>query len=350
MDGYAAQPFDIAHEEKAFCALLTRNIAGLSPEAAQRKWASGYLANPAGGGFGMGLRHRERDAWVGALCLQERRWHFGNAVAPVLCLADFNVDAEHRSLGPALALMKAAIAEAEARGVAVYGFPNAAARGLVKRAGLSSLGRMQRFGKLLSLRFLGRKSLERAAPARAVLATFAPVLDPLLWVFDTLLRLLRGGGLHARTAAFGDAWIDEVWAHRDAGLQLSERSAAVVAWRYRSDLREGWRVARIDNRQGAPVGYVVWRLLNGIAEIGDVFCAHAPLDTTGALLALSGHARREGALAVSMEFFGHAGVATGVRRAGFLSRNTDDEILGRGAALSAWAEHGYLTGFDRDTH
>ncbi len=348
MDRYAAQPFDIAHEEQAFCALLTRNIAGLSLEAAQRKWASGYLANPAGGGFGMGLRHR--DAWVGALCLQERRWHFGSTVAQVLCLADFNVDAEHRSLGPALALMKAAVAEAEARTVAVYGFPNAAASGLVKRAGLSRLGRMQRFGKLLSLRFLDRKNAERTSPVRALLAAFSPVLDPLVRLLDAALRLQRGGKLRASAAGFSEAWMDDVWEHRDASVQLSERSAAVVAWRYRSDLREGWRVARIDNRASVQVGYVVWRLLNGIAEIGDVFCAHALRDTTDALLAFSVHARREGALAVSMEFFGHAGVTAAIRRAGFLSRNTDDEILGRGTALSAWAEHGYLTGFDRDTH
>ena len=49
------------------------------------------------------------------------------------------------AIGPA----RLAVAEAEARGVAVYGFPNAAARGLAKRAGLSPFGRMQRFGKLL---------------------------------------------------------------------------------------------------------------------------------------------------------------------------------------------------------
>jgi len=354
MDRYAARHFPIAKEEQVFCALLRRNIDGISEQAAHRKWASGYVGNAAGEGFGMGLQIEGGTAWVGALCLQARRWHKGQTAQTVFCLADFNVDAEHRSLGPALALMKAAIAEAETREAAVYGFPNAAARGLVKRAGLIPLGCMQCFGKLLSSRFLGRHHADSHGAEQGFLrrcaARLAPVVDPILWLLDALQTLLRGHGARAYHADFEQPWMDTLWAARDEQLRLSERSAATVAWRYRSDLREGWRVARIDTGKGTPLGYVVWRLNTELAEVGDLFCAQPRAGITAILLAFSPLARREGAMAISLEFLGNAQVAANIRRAGFFSRPTTDEVLGKGISAAEVAVNGYFTGFDRDTH
>ncbi len=346
MDRYAVRPLDLTTDGAAFAALLARNISGLDPNAAEQKAQRAYLDNPEGHGQAFALEAADAPGVAGALCLQNRRWHHARSAFAVACLADFSVDADHRSLGPALRLVRHAV-EACPTPV-LYGFPNRLARGLVARAGLRSMGRMSRFGKPLSLRALGRGP--RATRGRRLLAGLHGLADPLLRLWDAGLAWRRGLGWRASEAAFGEPWLDAPWTARNAALLLSTRDARTVAWRYASDLKHDWRLARVDDRLGRPMGHVVWRLADGIAEIGDLHGRDLPKGLTPLLLAFAPFARRHGALALSIECLSSAAALTAIRHAGFLPYASGDEVLGRWPDDFAWPEAAFLTGFDRDTH
>lgn len=344
MNGYAIRRLDPDSDGPAIGALLARNIAGLDGPAAARKCREAYAGNPVGVGEAFGLIDDGIDL-VGALALQARRWHRGAETRKGACFADFSVDARHRSLGPALRLVRHAI---EATGSPLlYGFPNPQARGLLQRAGLQAVGRMRRYGRLLSVRALRRPGAPRT---QRMLAAFPTVLDPLLRWGDAVLCGRRAQGFKAREAGFGEHWLDTAWHGRAADLWVSARDAAGVAWRYRSDLKRDWRIARVDDAQGRPVGHVVWRLASGLVEIGDVHGAGLPQRLSALLLAFAALARREGATALSFECLGHAGVDAALRAAGFLHHADSDPLLATVPQCLAWPRDAFVTGYDRDTH
>lgn len=364
MAQYAVHRLELPAAVPVVAALLARNVPGLSEQAAARKVREAYLDDPAGVGAVFGLvaapstgPEAAAATPVGALCLQARSLCRGSQAFPATVLADFCVDAAHRSLGPALSLVRTAIAGVGTP--AVFGFPNPQARGLLQRAGLAPLGRLQRRVKLLSTRALRHRGggwLRRCA------AYGHRGLDPLLAAADRWLAWRHARGWSARPAGFGEAWVDTVWSGREAAVLVSLRDARTLAWRYGSDLKRDWRLARIDDAQGAPSAHVVWRMHGDIAEIGDVFArgldgpAAAPVGTAtargllAALLAFVPLARREGATALSLELLGPAPLQGALRRAGLLAHAEGDPAFGRLAEAMGPRDALVLTGLDRDTH
>jgi hypothetical protein len=229
----------------------------------------------------------------------------------------------------------------------VYGLPNVRAAAVCRRGGLHQLGASQRYVKVL--RWLHLLARYMPAGAAALLCTLA---EPGRRLYEGVRRLANRPVLHSRVAAWDDPAIDAIWARRPRDLLLSERSASMLAWRFADATGKPWRLCIASDSDGVPQGYVVWRLQDRVAEVGDVFAAMPTRHLTPLLLSFFRMASAEEAASVSMEFTGPSHLVACLRRAGMTHRGDPSPVFAvpprEGATLVVNADRWYLTRFDND--
>ena len=250
----------------------------------------------------------------------------------------------HRSLGPALTLMRAGLGAAqEHRLDFVYGFPNPKSAAVCVRAGMQRAGGTTRYGKLLRTRFL-----LRAHRHGAWLSRWARPVDALLQLIEAARGLRHARGLRWSDATADDPRIDAIWQQRGPRWLLSERSAHVLKWRYAPEGFPGWRVSVAEDEQGCPLGYVAWACRDDVVLVSDFFCSRPERDTCRLLIGFTRHVRHAPASAVSLEFHGSPEVAKQLRRAGFFARPGVEPLYLAPTQAPVDARTWYVTGFDRD--
>ncbi len=345
---YFVEEAVLEHCRDEIKALWRTGLRGFSgATAADTKIELGYRANPAGRGVILLLRVWDEKRIVGVQGVYPRTMHLGPTLIRGANLADFAVAPEHRTLGPALMLMKRAITQTAAPIDLLYGMPNAKSAAVCTRAGLKRVGSIQRHAKPLR----SRKLLARHMPA-AIAGVLAPWANIALRLMNAWRRLQDGHRLVCRVASFDDPALDAIWAQRSSDLLLSERSAAMLRWRYAATGRDAWQVSIASTGVGAPVGYVVWRVEGVVISVGDFFCIEPRAQTAALLLAFSAQACAQGAEVVSLCYFGVAEVSIGLHRAGFAVRG-EDALLFVGHATPVMATvdlatRWYITAFDND--
>lgn len=342
---YTIEEADLSAAADSIKSLWVDNLAGHTPETAEAKLAMGYLDNPAGRGTAILLYpDGQRDA-KGVQGLHPRVFHLGGRRLRAVGLADYAVDAAHRTLGPALMLMRQGTRLGSERFDLVYGLPNAKAAPVCARAGLKRLGAMRRFAKPLAT----RAQLSKRMPGWLA-GPIAPLLDQMLRVADAARALRERPRLRCRAARWDDAALGEMWSQREPSLLLSERTASMLQWRFGRHERGGWHLCLATDAAGKARGYVVWRLNDGFAEIGDFFALDPARLTAPLMLAFTRLARSSGAASMSVGFFGCPAVEEQLQRAGLQLRPGESPVFkapGASADLDS-TECWYLTAFDND--
>jgi len=338
---YRVRQVEIGAHADDVTALWSRCLRSLTPQEAFGRLHHRYLGNPAGAGAAVLLQPEDGSSSAGVQCLHARRIHFEGRAWRAAGLADYAVDERHRTLGPAVQLMKQGLAVARAGYDWVYGLPNAKSEAVCKRTGLARLGHIDRWTRLLHTREL----LCRHLPGPV-----ATVLGP---VADALLRMhvaLRIGAaeLQWEHGQRFPAALDTLWHGRRTRLAVSERSRKVLEWRF-ADAPGRWTVSLARQPDGTPCGYVVWQIVEGVAELADFFCADPEEGTTPLLIDFVRQLDAWPVQRVSLEFFGSPGVANALRLAGFLQRHEPRPLYAAaGTREPPPAERWYFTAFDRD--
>lgn len=335
----------LADHAPAVVGLWRRNLRSAGREDLQAKLSLGYQHNPVGAGSGVLLHPDDAAEPAGVIGLHPRRLVFGARQFDVLNLADFAVEPAFRTLGPALMLMKRALAVAGATGRFVYGLPNRNSAAVCKRAGLTQAGHLVRYARVVG----GSHPRMQTWPAPArPLATLA------LALVDQWRALTAGPRLHCVTSGFDDAALGTLWQQRPADLVLGDRSPALLRWRYGLPGRGDWQLCRVDDRAGRPVGQIVWRAVDGRAELGDFFTVDPASLTAPLLTAVCRAARAAGLHSVSLEFFGAPAVLQALQAAGFRPREEPDPVVMAAVAgsdsLPTDPARWYLTSFDNDAN
>lgn len=342
---YHIQEADLSVSAAVIHELWVANLVGHDERSASAKLRLGYAENPAGRGSALLLYPDGSTEPKGVQGLHPRAFCFGTRQLRAVGLADYAVDAAHRSLGPALMLMRQGTQLGRERFDLVYGLPNQKAAAVLARAGLKRLGVVQRYAKPLR----SRAQLGRRLPA-ALAGAAAPLVDGALRLRDALRAMAERPALRCHTVAWADADVEPLWAQRPRTLLLSERSGAMLRWRFGCAERGDWRLSLAHDRAGVLRGYVVWRLKDGFAEIGDFFSAEPATLTAPLMLAFTREARRAGAASISVSFFGAGAVARALQRSGMSPRPQQAPLFklpGDDAALDE-PERWYVTGFDND--
>lgn len=339
---YLVRQVEIGAHAEAITALWSRCLRSLTPQAAQGRLRHRYLANPAGAGATLLLLAEDAPAEVaGVQCLHARTVHHLGRSWRVAGMADYAVAEAHRTLGPALQLMKQMRAVGQAQYDWLYGLPNAKSEAVCKRSGLLHFGCVGRWTALLRTGTLLRRKL----PA-ALAALLAPVANLGLLLRDALR--LRGAAALRWTDGNGfPQTLDALWQRRPAELAISERSRALLQWRFAGG---SWTVSTAARADGSPLGYVVWRLEEGVvAVVADFLCADPGRDTALLMRGFAWRMRRTPAERVTLEFFGAPAVEEGLKAAGFWQRPENVPLyLAHGLREAPPAAAWYFTGFDRD--
>ncbi|MEZ4361133.1 MAG: hypothetical protein R3B48_13190 [Kofleriaceae bacterium] len=263
-------------------------------------------------------------------------------------LADLAVDRAHRTVAPALRLVREVKAWVLDELDLAYGFPNQHARGVFRRAGYQPLGPIQRYVRVLRHRgYLERmqpadftRLPERLrAPAQAALARgpgarwlAAATLDGLQLARD-LPDVVSGYlALDVSSASRPPHDVDALWGRcGDAYAVAAVRSTRLLSWRYPEAPERRWFAAR---RGAALAAYAVVDQVDDAAHIRDLFGERAAVVTL--LHRLIFDAYRRGAASVSMRYLGDAWLHQALRAARFEARDADRVVFwGASSRLAA---------------
>ncbi len=335
---YRVHEVDLASHIEPVCEVWQRNLEGLAGDAARRKARRGYLANPAGQGSTFLLHDDSVQAHRGVICLHERRFFRGTRPLTAANLADFAVDRNLRTVGPALMLMRHALRSGAERAEVLYGLPNTRSLPICKRAGLHAVGHKTLYAGVLSSAHPHVNRLPR--PMRPLARAAGRIALAVAHRWDS-----GPPGWHCREEPLASPHLDRLWGRRDPSLLTSERSATMLAWRFQDDGRPApWRLSLVVDQGQVPQGYVVWSMHEGVMEIGDFFLPAPRCQTRALWRTFMAWARHQGGHSIWLEFLGPPEVHAQLLQAGLRQRGQGAVLMG--AASSECPE--FVTLFDSD--
>lgn len=287
-------------------------------------------------------------------------------------LADLAVDREHRSVMPALALVRAVKAWALGEGGAglAYGFPNQHAEGVFKRIGYQPLGTIGRWARVLRhasyasrvkdasiprMPAAVRRVVDRAADVRAIAAVAGGAVDVvrLAAIAPTAVQAARKIKLAWLDTA--DERIDQIWdGAKDDYDVCGVRSARFLRWRFPA--AEGLSIAIATARgDGIPQAYVVVENVDGVAHLRDLFGVREAVGWLLDLLVPALYPR--GAVSLSVRYLGAPWLVEALESRGFVARHSErlitvgvtDRLDPERRAAITTAARWHLTDADEDT-
>lgn len=345
MSSHTVEEAQIETDAQEICRLWAENLPVGSMNNAREKLARGYRENPAGGGAIFALKDRATGSMAGIIGVHARTLFMGVQRFEACNLADYAVDRAHRTLGPALALMRMSLVAARERFRFVYALPNRSSLALCRRAGMTELGAMVRYAKVVS----SSHQLAQHLP-RPIALILAPIVDATLRLADVYRSARMGQRLRFEPGRLDSPELQRIWDRRPGSFLLSDRSPPKQIWRHETAFPQ-WQVSIARDGAGHEQAYVVWRIRAGLAIVGDFLAIDPTHATAPLLLGFARHARRNGAHGVVVSFFGSVVVTKGIRRAGFFAlADSAEPVFALNAPPEAGAgTHGwYFTAFDND--
>ena len=334
---------DLASLREPLLGLWSRNL----PTAAEHRFDWLY-----GSGRARAWLLGEHDsAPTGAAGLMLRRMAVAGRMVDGGAAIDLNVDQTQRSVGPALALVRAVTSTADREGREVlFGMPNRSATAVMKRAGYREVGEFSCWTKLLST----EQKLHSVLRSKWASRLLAPLTDKALQLQSTEWRTRLPRPVIAESMPRFDSRFDELWSRAACQFDvIGERTADYLNWRFTNCPDLDYEIFTLAERAtGELLGYVVWYADEGATSISDLFAIDGP--TTSLLLAeFSRCARRSRSSAIRFGCFGSPEFYRQLQLAGFQRRQNRHPVLRRlGAATEAATCQGarwYLTLADSDT-
>jgi hypothetical protein len=329
--------------EADLCRLWSENLALTTPVEQKFRWLYREAPDAADAVLVLEAVVDGRASIVGTNGMAQRRFRAAGRDVRAAIACDLAVDRAHRSLLPALCLVRATRDDGLARFDLVYGFPNAKAEGVLKRAGFRELGRARRWVRVLRhARYVQGAGSRPDAPALARMAAVVPWLGKAgATIFDRLRATVSAGAarvgttLRLRSYPGPDERWDRLWlAARDEYDVVGARTAAFLRWRFPPAPHR--RFVALEGRGDAGLrGYAVLELdePTGAVHVRDLF-GHR--DELGTLVdAVTGHAYRLGGSSLSIRFLGAPAVERLLLQRGFVVREGDRSVVvDLGAALA----------------
>lgn len=308
---YVPTPGDARRDRDAVLAVWRGSALGREERlAAKYDWF--YLGCPFGQPLVRLLRHEPSKAIVGTAAAGPRRVLREGKELRAGVIVDMAVTTEHRSLGPAVTVLKSLMAAGESHFDLLYGFPNQKAVSVFKRVGYDKLGEIVRYARVLRY----EDHLARVmAPAAAL---------PLGLLLDgaTALRqeiAARRGRARDLAVSWSDAAVpemDDLWARSPHGDEtIGVRDVAMLRWRFDTAPVPKTRYLLVrDARKGTLEAWFACQVDGRVLHVRDFWSIDAVEGVSQVFIdALLRAARRAGHAVVSVEQAGPA-----VRRAAWL--------------------------------
>lgn len=273
------------------CRLWCENLALQTTPEAHFQWLYRDAPEPTSTVFllraGSGEASNGAAQIVGSNGFSIRRFQLGSGLDGRAAVSgDLVVSRAHRSLLPALRLVRAVREHAVNEFAFCYGFPNVKAEGVMVRAGFRVLGKATRYTRVVRhAAYLGEVAARlHARPLAAIVnsaahhpsigRTLAPILD-LGRLAGTLPGIARARtGYRLTWLDEVDARFDQLWTRARAEYEVvGIRTAAMLRWRYpRAEIAA---LVRRTDRALAAYALIERDPTSGAAHVRDVF-GHKP--------------------------------------------------------------------------
>lgn len=290
----------------------------------------------------------EQGTIVGCAAAFPRKMCFDGHEKTGLVLGDFCLDHEYRSLGPALQLQRACLADAaQAPFEFCYDFPSQSMMAVYKRLGIAQTGTLVRWAKPLRT----RRKLEHFTGSNSVTGGLAFLADTALAV-----RGWKGGGGKSDTSLHdgpcGDEFSDLDRKLRELSGVRAPRTAEFLNWRYWSYPGKKHEMVTA-RRSGVLIGYIVFTRDEEDTSIVDVSSIEEPAVIARLLAAAVERLRHHGADTVGMNAGDNHPWNSIFRRAGFQPREESPVVVcaapGKTISAADFQKCLYLMRGDRDS-
>lgn len=224
---YSIQPADLTEHKDLLVSLWEKNFQEVSP--GRFSWI--YENNPNGPPTVFLLRHEESQLFVGAMALFPRPIMFkGQSIRSYIC-GDMVVDNQHRSLGPALSLFKAALKQCDKEAPCVLlSMPSRKSQPVALRVGYEVIGDFCEFTRVLKT----RKYLLRSFKSPVIAAAFAWPLDAFLRWRNEVFLITKARGYDFEILSCFDERFDSLLERlKNDFVFIGERNRDYLKWRTR---------------------------------------------------------------------------------------------------------------------
>jgi hypothetical protein len=344
---------------------LTYDVAEVEPQGAEREltqlWRENlpvagdlyrklrwfYLEAPTGPARAFLLHPRSSGASaVGTAGAGVRAFAVGSVALEAALVADLAVASAHRSVFPALSLVRSVRGAVLERFPLAYGFPNTSAEPVFRRAGYELLGRMTRYVRVLR----HRAHLERRLDLGSISGAAAAILDRTR-LGAVQMRVARQRGRLAWVNGF-DTRFDRLWQIAQGDFDIvAQRDAAFLKWRFLEHPSDAFRIASLIGSQGQLDAYAIVEQEGSMLHVRDLFGRSRALGPLLDQLALAGW--HEGAASLSMRHLGSGSFVRVLRERGFWPREQVRAVVVARAERAADSElldpgRWHLTDADED--
>ncbi|MBI1422089.1 MAG: GNAT family N-acetyltransferase [Gammaproteobacteria bacterium] len=346
---YMVRAADMASDRDVVLALWGQAFPAPAQHPIKYDWCYGHT--PQGVGRLYLLVYGEDGSVIGVQGIVPRRWWLHGEIKNMGICADLVVDKQHRSIGPALAMVRQVIEieHSSSHTELLYGFPNTKSEALYRRAGYHKAGELTRYVRPLRLHvWLSRKGLP-AIVAR-VLAKPADLARQLRVRFASL-----SAARHWRMVTVNefDARFDALWARvaATAFAPMVMRDSAFLRWRFGNHFAGQTRIMVLENRKNQIDGYVAYLVNPGnMVVVLDFLVADNTTMLSGLLNLFICEMYQRHYAGVTLEFSGTESISQTLLRCGFSPRETNPVYAVLNQTESGWlqGEPPYFTSCDRD--
>lgn len=292
---YVITHADLDKDQDLIVALWQRNFEGSPP--GRYEWI--YGNNPYGKPTTFLLKEVESDSIVGSYSLFPRRLMLNGRYVDSYICGDLVVDTKHRSLGPAITLIKAALKKSEDDNCVLFGFPNHLSGPVLIMSGFKDISPRFSMTKILSVEYL----LKRRMPAFLAKMLSYPLDCFLLFRYG----LFRGSSYRFQVRKSFDEIFNEFNKEVINNYKMKgEINSDYLNWRFFQSPYENYLVyTMIDKSDNALKGFIVYSKKDNRASVADMAMASSDYSETDALFA-SFHRflKKEGIDSISIDFAG----------------------------------------------
>jgi hypothetical protein len=260
---------DLARDREILIEALSRH---LNPMADARRFDWLYKKNPHGEALVWMAFDEENGEVVGSAAAFPRRVYLDTREETVWVLGDFCINSRYRSLGPAVQLQRACIAEVDAGRVAFcYDFPSIGMMAVYKRLGISPFARVLRLARPLRV----DRQIEAMIKSPIVAAGVSAMGNLLL--ATRAFQPFRSGNVTValHSGECGQEFSDLA---REIGSRYGlcvQRSAEYLNWRYLANTYCTYEFITA-RREGKLMGYAAVGRDENESIIGDLFGIDSP--------------------------------------------------------------------------
>lgn len=314
------RPVDLQTDRATLLAVFKR----LLPSAADpRRFDWLYRQNPHGPARAWLAADSRTLDWIGAAAIFPRRLRRQGVARDGYVLGDFCLDRAYRTLGPAIQLQRACLAEIASHADSLaYDFPSGSMLAVYRRMGLETNARLVRFAKPLRL----DQRIARRVPVRPLARAIAFAARVGLWARDFNFRPAKGWVVEPFENEFGPEFSALMERAGTRDCVCIERSPDYLNWRYRHHpaVRHEVLTAR---RSGSLHAYLVFAQAGDQARVVDAFGADDPEILRSLLATAATRLRERRAQTLSFPLLSQDSWSEWLLRWGFRARESSGVVI-----------------------